>query len=87
MPESKFIKIICPRCKKAHITYGKASTWVKCKSCNKLLIRPKGGKAKIKGNIRRVMTKIKIHFPSPRLAKSQELNTQNQSNIDGTRRK
>lgn len=83
MSESKFIKIACPRCKKPQITYGKASTWVKCKTCNKLLLRPRGGKAKIKGNIKIVFSKFKII----RTSKSQELNTQNQENTnDLTRR-
>jgi len=78
MPESKFIQIICPRCKKLHITYGKASTWVKCEACNKLLMRPRGGKAKIKAHIKTVFSKVKI-TDAP---KTQELNTQNQENTD-----
>lgn len=55
MPESKFLQVKCPRCKNMQLTYGKASTWVKCKSCNKLLIRPRGGKAKIKAQIKEVI--------------------------------
>jgi len=37
------------------MTYGKASTWVKCKSCNRLLMKPKGGKAKVKAQIKKVI--------------------------------
>ncbi len=51
----KFIKIKCTRCGKNHVTYGKASTRVKCKGCNKLLIKPKGGKAKIRALIEKVL--------------------------------
>ncbi|MCH7567890.1 MAG: 30S ribosomal protein S27e [Nanoarchaeota archaeon] len=53
--ESKFIKIKCPRCNYLQITFGKASIRVKCRSCNKLLIKPRGGKAKIKAQIKRVI--------------------------------
>lgn len=53
--ESKFLKLRCPRCKNTQITYGKASTWVKCKSCNKLLIKPKGGKAKVVALVKKVI--------------------------------
>jgi small subunit ribosomal protein S27e len=53
--KSKFLKIRCPGCKKTHMTFGKASTWVKCGNCNKLLTRPKGGKAKIKAIIKKII--------------------------------
>jgi small subunit ribosomal protein S27e len=52
MVKSKFLKIKCPRCDSHQITFGKATSWVKCKSCNKLLIKPKGGKAKVKAKIK-----------------------------------
>jgi small subunit ribosomal protein S27e len=52
---SKFIQLKCPRCKNNQTTFGKASTWVKCHECNKLLTRPKGGKAKIKASIKKVI--------------------------------
>jgi len=55
MTQSKFLKIKCPRCNHVQLTYGKASTWVKCKFCNRLLIKPKGGKAKVKAQIKEVL--------------------------------
>lgn len=55
MEESKFLEIKCPRCKKAHTTYGKASSWVKCENCNKLLVKPQGGKAKVKAQVEKVL--------------------------------
>ncbi len=54
MAKSKFVQISCPRCSNRQISFGKASSWVKCKSCNKLLIQPKGGKAKIKAQVKKV---------------------------------
>ncbi|MEK6898812.1 MAG: 30S ribosomal protein S27e [Nanoarchaeota archaeon] len=55
MMKGKFIKIVCPRCKKNQIIFGKASTNVKCKSCNTLLVRTTGGKAKIRAAIKEVL--------------------------------
>jgi len=51
MVEPKFLRIKCPRCQKAQITFGKASTRVKCNDCNKLLVKLTGGKAKIKARV------------------------------------
>ncbi len=52
---SEFIMLKCPRCSKNKITYGKASTWVKCNNCNKLLIKPNGGKAKVRAQIKEIL--------------------------------
>ncbi|MDP2672862.1 MAG: 30S ribosomal protein S27e [Nanoarchaeota archaeon] len=54
MDKSKLIKIKCPRCGNAQTTYGRATTMVKCKGCNILLLKPKGGKAKIRAFIKHV---------------------------------
>jgi len=55
MSESKFLKIKCPRCHTLHTTFGKASQIVKCKKCNKMLIKPTGGKVKVKAPIQEVI--------------------------------
>ncbi len=55
MAESKFLKIICPRCRKAKIVFGKASTRVKCDACGKRLIETTGGKTKIKALVSEVL--------------------------------
>jgi small subunit ribosomal protein S27e len=51
MFKSKFIEVQCPRCRKIKVTFGKATLKVKCIKCNLLLLKPKGGKAKIKAKI------------------------------------
>ncbi|MEK6858709.1 MAG: 30S ribosomal protein S27e [Nanoarchaeota archaeon] len=53
--ESKFLRIKCPRCKTAHIIFGKASTRVKCKKCKESLVRNAGGKAKIKAYVEEIL--------------------------------
>ncbi|MDP4039027.1 MAG: 30S ribosomal protein S27e [Candidatus Pacearchaeota archaeon] len=55
MAESRFLELKCPRCSNPQITYYKATIKVKCTECNKLLIKPTGGKAKIKAQIKNII--------------------------------
>jgi small subunit ribosomal protein S27e len=54
-PESKFIKVRCPKCKNEQIVFGKASTVIKCLVCGKILSEPSGGKSKVKARILEVL--------------------------------
>ncbi len=54
-PTSKFIKIRCPKCKNEQVTFGKASTEVKCLVCGKVLAEPTGGKLKVRSRILEVL--------------------------------
>ena len=54
-PESKFIKVRCPKCKNEQIVFGKATSAVKCLVCGKDLADPTGGKARIKANVLEVL--------------------------------
>jgi len=51
MVNSKFLKIVCPRCKKPRMVFGKSTMKIKCAHCNKLLLKTTGGKAKVKARI------------------------------------
>jgi ribosomal protein S27E len=51
----KFLKISCPRCGSKTLIYGKATTRIKCKKCNKLLVKLTGGKTKICAPIRSII--------------------------------
>jgi len=53
--ESRFLKVVCPRCKKNKTLFGKSSTLVKCENCNYLLLETKGGKSKIRAPIKEVI--------------------------------
>jgi len=55
-PESRFIKVRCPKCKNEQVIFGKASTKIKCLVCNTLLAEPTGGKTKIKAQILEVLS-------------------------------
>jgi len=54
-PNSKFIKLRCPKCKNEQIVFGKSSTYVKCLVCAKLLIEPTGGKSRVKARILEIL--------------------------------
>jgi small subunit ribosomal protein S27e len=54
-PNSKFVKIRCPKCKNEQVMFGKASSIVKCLVCTKILAEPKGGKAKVKARVLEVL--------------------------------
>ena len=51
----KFLKVVCVRCRNKQVIYGKSSTNVKCLKCNKLLVKPRGGKTRIKTLIEEVL--------------------------------
>lgn len=54
-PNSKFIKIRCPKCKNEQITFGKSATKVNCLVCAKKLAEPTGGKTRFKARILEVL--------------------------------
>lgn len=54
-PNSKFIKIRCPKCKNEQIIFGKAAGKVECLVCGVVLAESKGGKSKIKSRILEVL--------------------------------
>jgi small subunit ribosomal protein S27e len=54
-PKSKFIKVRCKDCENEQVLFDKASTTVFCHICGSKLAFPKGGKAKIKGEILEVI--------------------------------
>lgn len=54
-PNSKYIKVRCPKCKNEQIIFGKASSEVKCLVCGKTVSSPTGGKSKIKARILEVL--------------------------------
>ena len=53
--KGRFLIIVCPRCSNRQIIFGKATLKIKCLKCNKLLIKPTGGKTKIKARIERIL--------------------------------
>ena len=54
-PNSKFIRVRCPKCKNEQIVFGKVATNVKCLVCEKILAEPQGGKSAFKARILEVL--------------------------------
>ncbi len=55
MPESKFLKVKCKKCKNEQVIFNKAAISVKCLVCSSILAEPTGGKADIKTSIVEVL--------------------------------
>jgi len=53
--KGKFVRVRCVRCGNDQVLFGKATLRVKCKRCNKLLVRVGGGKVKIRTVVREVL--------------------------------
>ncbi|MBI2005520.1 MAG: 30S ribosomal protein S27e [Candidatus Aenigmarchaeota archaeon] len=51
MPKSKFLKVMCRKCKNEQVVFNKASTLVKCAKCDTELVIPTGGEAEIRGKV------------------------------------
>ena len=50
----KFLKVVCSRCRHGQIVFGKSATKVKCFRCNKLLLKTRGGKMRVRTVVREV---------------------------------
>ncbi len=48
---SKFIKVVCSKCKNEQVMFEKPSNVVKCLVCDEVLARPTGGKADIRAKV------------------------------------
>jgi len=52
--ESKFLKVVCSKCKNEQVIFNKASSNIKCLVCGSELAEATGGKAKIKSKVLQV---------------------------------
>ena len=50
-PRSLFLRVKCNSCGNEQIIFDRASVLVKCKVCDEVLAEPRGGKARIRGEI------------------------------------
>jgi small subunit ribosomal protein S27e len=51
MPKSKYMRVICKKCKSDQMIYNKVATVVKCNKCGEILAEPTGGEASILGKV------------------------------------
>ena len=50
-PRSRFLKVKCPDCGNEQIVFSHATIRVRCLACGKQLTEPRGGRAKILGEV------------------------------------
>ena len=48
MPKSKFIRVMCKKCRNKQVIFNKAATVVRCLKCGEELAIPSGGKVRLK---------------------------------------
>jgi small subunit ribosomal protein S27e len=52
-PRSKFVKVECKNCGNTQVVFDRAATKVTCLVCDKVLVEPTGGQAKIQAEVKR----------------------------------
>ena len=50
-PRSKFLRVKCPDCGNEQVVFDSANLRVNCNVCGTVLAEPRGGKAKIRGEV------------------------------------
>ncbi|MCD6324049.1 MAG: 30S ribosomal protein S27e [Desulfurococcales archaeon] len=55
MPKSRFIKVRCPSCGNEQVIFDHATFPVRCLVCGTLLVKPTGGKAKVLGEVVKIL--------------------------------
>lgn len=56
MTKSKYMRVICRKCKSDQMLYNKVATVVKCNKCGAVLAEPSGGEALIHGKVVEVLS-------------------------------
>ena len=54
-PKSRFVRVKCPNCGNEQVVFDHATFPVRCLVCGTLLVKPTGGKAKILGEIVKIL--------------------------------
>ncbi|MEM5802109.1 MAG: 30S ribosomal protein S27e [Candidatus Aenigmatarchaeota archaeon] len=52
MPKSKFLRVLCKKCKNEQIIFDKAANVINCFKCNTELALPSGGKVRLTNNVK-----------------------------------
>jgi len=56
MTKSKYMRVICRKCKNDQMLYNKVATVVKCNKCGAVLAEPTGGEARIHAKVVEVLS-------------------------------
>lgn len=50
-PESRFLHVMCKKCKNEQVMYNKAANTVVCTQCGEVVAEPQGGDAFVKAKV------------------------------------
>ena len=56
MTKSKYMRVICMKCKSDQMLYNKIATVVKCNKCGAVIAEPTGGEARILAKVVEVLS-------------------------------
>jgi small subunit ribosomal protein S27e len=56
MPKSRYLRVICKKCKNDQMLYNKVASVVKCNKCGAVLAEPTGGEARILAKVVEVLS-------------------------------
>lgn len=54
-PKSRFVHVMCKKCKNEQVIYNKASTVVVCSNCGEMMAEPTGGEVFVKAKVLEVL--------------------------------
>jgi ribosomal protein S27E len=54
-PDSKFLTVVCGKCKSKQVIFSKTATVVKCQNCQEELSVPTGGNSRVNAKVERVL--------------------------------
>jgi len=54
-PKSRFVRVRCPDCGNEQVVFDRATFPARCLVCGRQLVEPTGGKAKILGEVIRIL--------------------------------
>lgn len=55
-PKSRFVHVICKKCKEEQVIYNKAATNVVCNNCGEVLAESTGGEVRMKAKVLEILS-------------------------------
>ena len=55
-PKSRFVHVICKKCKEEQVVYNKAASVVACNNCGEILAEPTGGEVRMKAKVLEILS-------------------------------
>ena len=56
LPRSKFVHVLCKKCKNEQVIFNKAANVVYCNNCNEKLASPTGGEIEVRAKVLNILS-------------------------------